>query len=459
MSDSVKRPNKRHLVHDSTGTFVQVNRIFIIGNRLTRDGIILRELSVKQGDVVHSDDLPAILEICKKRLINTRLFNTVDIRTLELEPQKIDLLVDLNERWYTFPSLIFELSDRNFNEWWQTYNHDFRRVNYGLRLFQYNMRGRNETLRFVAQFGFVRRFELAYKFPYIDKKQKQGLVIEMDFSETKNLPFRTLDHKLEFAKSQDILRVTKGIGLSYTYRNSFYESHAVKAEYRNNSISDTVATLNPNYLGQEHTKQEYAALTYQFISDHRDYVGYPLRGYYLAANAIKSGLSAGDDLDRLESNLTFARFFDLKKGFYLSNNIVGYWSNRKNLPYYNYGAMGYKRNFIRGYEIYVIEGPRYFFNKTTFKKRIFSRTYHWRAMPIPQFRHIPLSLYLKGYADFGYVKNYPDYTLNMRLSDKWISGFGAGIDIVGSYDAVIRFEYTFNAEGERGFFIHIKKEF
>jgi hypothetical protein len=30
---------------------------------------------------------------------------------------------------------------------------------------------------------------------------------------------------------------------------------------------------------------------------------------------------------------------------------------------------------------------------------------------------------------------------------------------VASYDAVFRFEYTFNGEGEDGLFFHIRKEF
>ena len=122
-----------------------INRVFIIGNRLTRDQIILRELSLRKGDLIYSLDLPEIIDLDKKKLINTRLFNTVEIRTMELEENKIDVLIDLSERWYTFPSPIFELSDRNFNEWWTNYNHDFKRVNYGLRLYQFNMRGRNET--------------------------------------------------------------------------------------------------------------------------------------------------------------------------------------------------------------------------------------------------------------------------------------------------------------------------
>jgi hypothetical protein len=103
---------------DSIGRLVYINRVFIVGNRITRDQIVLRELTLRQGDVINSLDLPLILERDKKKLINTRLFNTVEIRPLELQEGHIDLLIDLNERWYTFPSPIFELSERNFNEWW-----------------------------------------------------------------------------------------------------------------------------------------------------------------------------------------------------------------------------------------------------------------------------------------------------------------------------------------------------
>ena len=134
LSDTISRTSI-YQTPDSVGRFIHINRIFILGNRITRDKIVLRELTLRQGDVIYSLDLPGILETDKKKLINTRLFNTVEIRPLELEKDHIDLLIDLNERWYTFPSPIFELSDRNFNEWWETYNHDFSRVDYGLRVY------------------------------------------------------------------------------------------------------------------------------------------------------------------------------------------------------------------------------------------------------------------------------------------------------------------------------------
>ena len=462
--DSAKRPSKAKTQIDTTGRFVEVNRIFVVGNRITRDKIVLRELSLKSGDIVYTGDLPGILDLDKKKLINTRLFNTVEIRSLELDPNKIDLLVDLNERWYTFPAPIFELADRNFNEWWQNYNHDFKRVNYGLKLYQFNMRGRNETLRFTAQFGYQRKFELNYRIPYFDQKQKQGLIIGLDFSETKNLAYRTAAHKLIYLEDKQILKTTRGASLTYTYRNSFYQTHAIKLEYRDNEINDTIKILNPDYFKGESLRQQFGGISYSFVSDHRDYFAYPLKGHQFMFSILKYGITPLDDLNKFETSVSYARYFTLKNKFYITNNTVGAWSSPQDLDYANYTAMGYRKQFIRGYEVYVIEGPYYFLNKTTFKKLLFSRTYHWGDMPIEQFRHIPLQIYLKTYADLGYVRNYPDYTyeglpVNNELTNKFLTGIGGGIDVVGSYDLVVRLEYTLNAEGEHGFFFHLKKEF
>ncbi|MCD9014328.1 POTRA domain-containing protein [Parachryseolinea silvisoli] len=458
-ADSVIRPVRTRQLPDSAGRFLRINRIFIVGNRITRDPIVLRELSLKPGDYVFSQELPSMLELDKKKLINTRLFNTVEIRALEYDPNHVDLLVDVNERWYTFPSPIFELADRNFNEWWQNYNHDFSRVNYGLRLYQYNMRGRNETLRFTTQLGFTRRFNLSYRIPYIDRKQRQGLMIDLDFAQAKNLAYQTLRHKMVFLESERVLRTVRSGGLTYTYRPSFYQSHGFSVSYKSVSINDTIMSLNPNYLGEGNRMQQYGTITYQFTTDHRDYVGYPLRGYYLNVAATQNGIMKNDDIDKFEASLTATGFFDMGKNYFLSNNIVGFWSRPDDLPYYNYSALGYQKQVIRGYEIYVIEGPRFLLNKTTFKKRLFARTYHMKAVPIPQFRHIPLAIYLKAYGDVGYVHNYNNYTLSNQLTGRLLSGGGMGIDIVGSYDTVFRFEYTYNAEGVSGLFFNLKKEF
>ncbi|PZR24347.1 MAG: hypothetical protein DI538_28210, partial [Azospira oryzae] len=109
-----------------------LNRVLIIGNKITRDQIILRELTMKPGDTITAKHLQATLQRDRNKIYNLRLFNTVSIRLLQLSNTTIDFLIEVDERWYTFPIPIFELSDRNFNEWWQNYHHDFSRVNYGL---------------------------------------------------------------------------------------------------------------------------------------------------------------------------------------------------------------------------------------------------------------------------------------------------------------------------------------
>jgi outer membrane protein assembly factor BamA len=439
-----------------------VNRVLIIGNRITRDAIILRETTLHSGDTVTAKKLNSILTRDRNKIYNLRLFNSVTIRLLQLSGNNIDLLIEVNERWYTFPVPIFEFSDRNFNEWWQNYNHDFKRVNYGLRLYQYNFRGRNETLRFTAQFGFVKKFDLSYRIPYIDRNQKQGLNFSFDYAEPKNLAYYTEDHKLLFIEGRQTLKKTIGAAVSYSYRKSFYTTHGINLELRNTDVADTVVEKNSNYYLNGATHQRFASLSYSFSTDHRDVQAYPLHGYQLTGFIEKNGLGLGGNVNQFLTNFTLAIHHEIGKNLFFANYSSVLISSPSTQPYNLYTALGYRKQFIRGYEVYVIEGPKYFLNKTTVKKRIFSRVWHIDQMPMKQFRYLPLSIYIKGYLDLGYVENYPRYeeiTINNRLSNRFLGGTGAGIDVVSFYDMVWRFEYTFTRENTHGFFFHIKKEF
>ncbi|MBK5279412.1 MAG: hypothetical protein JJE09_11180 [Bacteroidia bacterium] len=461
-ADLVFQNPDRTSISDSTDfKILKINRILIIGNKITRNRIIERELSLKPGDTISVPRLSEILLKDKNKVYNLRLFNTVTIRSLKLDEENIDLLVEVEERWYTFPVPIFELSDRNFNEWWQNYGHDFKRVNYGLRLYQRNFRGRNETVRLTAQFGYSRRYSLLYNIPNLDEKQKHGLSFGFDYSEPKNLAYYTTDHKLDYLEMRQTLKTSIGGNITYSYRRSFYETHSFQLEYRDSQVADTIVKLNPNYYFGASDNIRFAAISYSFTSDHRDVAAYPLKGYYFDGFLSKNGLGFGD-VNQFEGNFTFAKFIDLGHRTYLSNFSSVYGSSPNSQPYALYSALGYRRQFIRGYEVYVIEGPKFFLNKTTLKKLIFSGNYRFEEMPIEQFRHFPISIYLKSYVDFGYVENYPLYDeikINNTLSDRLLAGAGAGIDFVLAYDNVMRFEYTFTREGTNGFFFHLKKEF
>lgn len=110
-----------------------MNNIVIECHKITKDRIIQRELAIKKGDVIHRKDLKLILERERNKIFNTGLFIRTDVNANEFEKGKIDVLIHLEELWYIFPFPILEISDRNFSEWWTTYNHSLSRVDYGVK--------------------------------------------------------------------------------------------------------------------------------------------------------------------------------------------------------------------------------------------------------------------------------------------------------------------------------------
>lgn len=440
-----------------------VDRIIVIGNKVTKRRIIDRELSLMPGDTVRASMLLGILQWDKNKLYNLRLFNTVSVRALDMTNNHIDILIELTERWYIFPAPIFELSDRNFSEWWNNYNHDLDRINYGVRLYKNNFRGRNETLRLTAQFGFYRKFDLVYRIPNLDKKQKQGLAFGLDYNAPKNLAYYTDEHKLVYLQGKQTLRTSFGANITYSYRKTFFETHSLTVAFRESEVKDTLLLLNPIYYSNSKTSQKYFTLSYSFNSEHRDVVLYPLKGYQFSGYIAQNGILPTDDVNQLEINMTYARHWPLGKNVFLSNFTSGLWSTPQNQSYSVFNTLGYRSQLIRGYENYVVEGPQFALNKTTLKKRIFSKAWTMNSMPIEQFNYFPLSIYIKAFADFGYVQNYQYYNennLNQLLSNKLLSGGGFGLDMVTAYDLVLRFEVTFTSQRPDGaFFFNVRKEF
>jgi len=107
--------------------------IHVIGTQRTRQGILLRELSVHEGDNIPADSLDYIVQQNKLRLLNIALFTDVNVHTETLNEDSIDLYVIVKERWYIWPQVSFQLADRNFNVWWKEQHHDLGRANLALR--------------------------------------------------------------------------------------------------------------------------------------------------------------------------------------------------------------------------------------------------------------------------------------------------------------------------------------
>ncbi len=123
---------------------VLIDKVFIVGFKKTKEQIIRRELSIFDGQSISRSALGEAIQADKRKLINTKLFLSVDINIIDLSPEKVDIIIRVSERWYFFPVPIFELADRNFTEWWVNQNADLSRVDWGIKLRHFNFRGRRE---------------------------------------------------------------------------------------------------------------------------------------------------------------------------------------------------------------------------------------------------------------------------------------------------------------------------
>lgn len=441
-------------------TEITIGNIYLLGNNKTRDEIILRELDFEKGDALSVSALSEKLKLDQQKITNTRLFITVEIVPLFLDNNQVEILVRVQERWYIFPIPIFKLADRNFTEWWVNQNRDFSRVNYGAQVNHTNLTGRNDMFRVRAQFGFAKLFSVRYSVPYFNKEQTLGFSFSSGYSTTKTLSYASAAHRQEFLESDDVLRRSFNIGAGLTYRPSFFTRHFFSLGMSRQKVSQEIIDVSDNYFVENRQIQKFLQFNYTFTVDKRDYVAYPLNGSFFQGQLSQIGLGIYNDLSMFTTRLTYSKFNKATERLYLAGRISYYQTFANSIPYSNRTGFGYRPDFVRGYEQFVIESDQLtsFRGSARIKLVEGQKQLNKRSM-IDQFRTLPFAFYIKAFADAGYSGTPLLSSSDNFFNNEWIGSLGVGIDIVTYYDFVMRFEYSVNREGNSGFFFNFGSEF
>jgi hypothetical protein len=446
-------------VKDGRNRFV-IDTVVLSGNKVTKEKIIFRELTFLPGDTISAYELVGVLKQSRANLMNTSLFNFVTITDSIVAPGKIShiiIKIDFVERWYLWPFPIFEMAERNLNVWWE--DKDFSKVNYGVFLTLENCRGRMETLKLLLRFGYDEKYELSYNIPYINKKQTFGLGFGAGWSQNHEIAYQTFDNGLLFVHDENDYMIKNYYSfLNLTHRPNFYQHHLFQISYNYYSIADTVLELNPDYSFNNQKTNEYFTLLYKFAVDRRDYKVYPLKGTYYDLIISKSGLGIlkNGDISMLEIGGSLRKYFQMSKKFHASVDLAGKISTNPDQPYFYQRGLGFGRTFVRGYELFVVDGQSYALAKNTVKFTLIPTTE--KNIPFihsDKFGKIHYALYLNAFFDIGYVRNYVNYEYN-NLSNRVLFGTGFGVDLVTYYDVVFRVEYTINRQGQSGIYVHFK---
>ncbi len=437
---------------------ITVSSININGNIKTQNDIILRELSFEENEKYSLEELSKKLTESKENLVNLKLFNFVEISQVEKE-NTVEITVDVIEKWYIWPYPVFEISERNFNTWWQEFSEnnysDFSRLNYGIFFNWENFRGRNELLKLKIRKGFKEHYLLAYEAPYFNRNKTIGINTELQFFRRKKVHYATQNNNLQYFENDDYSSIDYDLNTEIVYRNNIHQKHKLKFTYLKSTINNSIAILNPNYLGNSKTTVIAFNLKYSFNYEKRDYTVYPLHGHAFNFSAKKYFSS---DIKHTEILSKVEKYIEPINRLFIGSSFKAKYSTEGEQPYFMQNALGFQ-DYVRSYEYYVVDGQSYWLSKTAVKYALIEKTtFDIPYVKMKQFNKSHYSLYLGVFSDLGYVRNEHDQKQN-PLNNSLLWGKGIAIDYITYYDKLLRIEYSVNGLGEKGVFLHFSSPF
>jgi len=444
------------LIQTEKPEYIIIDSIIVEGNKRTKNQIIYRELLFHVKDTINKDEWDFKIKKSAENLTNTSLFNFVFIDTLNNDDKKI-IKICVVERWYLWPFPIFELSERNFNTWWET--KDLNKINYGLYFVKQNFRGRREDIRFLVRLGFEEIYNISYYIPYLDKNQTLGLGLSFGLSRNKEVAYRTFNNKQEYFRVDDFyIRENVKSNIQLTYRKDFFITNYILLGYNNLYFSDTLIKQNDYYSEEGLRSNKYFSVYYLFKNDHRDNKAYPLDGYYFDFDITKLGIGIlpNEKINTFYLRSTYRKYFQINENIFYAFGLRTKLSNNDFQPFFVKQGLGFGNDYVRGYEYYVVDAISYELFKNNFKYQIIKpHIKKFNFFKNEKFNMLHYALYFNIFSDCAYTYDYkPILMYSNNMTNSLIYSYGIGIDIVTYYDKVLRLEYSINKMNEKGFFIN-----
>jgi outer membrane protein assembly factor BamA len=447
-----------------TAQFLTITEITIEGNKRTKEHILKRELEFKVGDRLQQSQLTSILKKNEFLLLSTGLFThaEMNITDWDVEKKRIKVHVIVREAPFLIPIPIFELADRNFNVWWNDHNASFKRVNYGLKLAVLNAWGHGSRLKLSAQFGYTQKFDFSALLPFIDHNQSVRLEIGALYSENKEVSLFNEDNKQVFVgNNEQVVFKRQRYKIGLIFRPKIATTHVLRIGYSYHWVDPKLAGEgNPDFFLNSKTTQQFVFAEYNFRHDRRDLRILPTRGWLLGLQFKKEGFGIFDDVSATYFQPSFEYYYPISDKLVASAALkakIGL--ERQKQPYYNYRGLGYGDNFVRGYELFVVDALDYYYGKFSLGYKILQTTVKWpKIVFIKGMRIMPFQVYLSVNYDVGY-SNDPFYSENNSFTNSWLNGGGLGLNVLLYNTLQIQFEFSVNHVGQKGLFLHSNTAF
>lgn len=430
--------------------FIIVDKIELKGNKRTKNDILLREFTFSTGDTIERNEFRKKIQRTRENIYNLHLFNFVEADTAIDENNKAEVVITVLERWYIWPVPILEHAGRNFGAW--LYEKEYERINYGLFLVMANVRGRNETFMMKIRPGWREQYGFLYSIPALNRKKTLGLELTYSFFRQKiflldhegNKPFYFVAD--EYCYKQNRARTT------FSYRPSLYFLHNFSVIYNDFIISDSALAVNPAYIGMNQKNTGFYTLAYEPEIEKRNIVAFPTKGYYAGLRIQYSGFSSAKPINAWNLGITVSAYQPAGERFFFATGLDAGFHTLNYESFIFDQAIGYG-NYIRGFELYTINGNTYWMQKSSVNYNLVkTRTKTFgKKEKYHKFLKLHYAMYLSAFLDMGYVHS--DYH-RQSYQNTLLTGYGLGLNLVTYYDWVVRIEYSVSRYGENRVYLH-----
>lgn len=433
------------------------------GLEKTKEWYLIREIRYDLGTKVAYSDLSKAIQFIESDLRKTNLFTKIDVSPkLSFDENTYVLFfIEVHENWYIFPSIIAELADRNFNVWWNDFNHSLKRINLGLAVQHINFRGIGDKISLKYHFGYTRRAEARYFVPALGSKSKIGIGGGVFYTEFKETPVLNEGDKQVFVKDgEKPLFYKREIGLSLRYKRNKFWTIDLRTNHHRNSIDKQLALANPDFFLGGDTKQNYTLVGISLSYFNLDHILRPTRGYKIDWTLRQTGIPGIEKLHITSLSKTIKTSTQLSSRINLESAASLKWTiNTKKQPYNLYKGLGYSDTNISGYELYVVDGKDYFYLNNQF--RLFLKSYGWkffRILPSEPILRIKTDIDLALQLNLAYV-NDPFYYQGNDLVNRLLYSSGIGLNFTVNDLVEFNAFYSVNHRGDHGLYFHTRKAF
>ncbi len=405
-----------------TSSFI-VSEIKIVGNKETKDYVILNELTFKVGDRINQK----ILKYNRDRVYGLKIFNFVDIVTDNNKDKKRVIIV-VKETWTIFPIPYFYFR-RN----------SIKYSAYGINFLYKNFRGRNETLSANLGFGFDPNFFLKYDNPNFFRR---------------NLIFGfTIGYTNFFNKSVNFLKVSKEdfnyksfyTGFNLGRRINIFHQFEFRFLYRYITLDKPYAS---SYLSSGRNFEYEPSLSFSYRYDTRDLVLRSRNGTYFEFTLSHYGFYLSS-IHFIDLSLDYRKYFPITKLLNFKYRIINRYLVGDKIPIYDKSFIGYDK-YIRGHLHDVKEGKNMFLGSFELSVPLIEEYDLVMKLPLlpESLTSSRIGLDLNTFVDVG---NTYDSFSELTFRRKNLFGYGVSLNLLILPFNALRFEIAFNELGKSEF--------